>query len=205
MHSSDLTFTDRSMKQKSLAAAADDYERAHRKDIADRNAEMKAVVTDYAVVREGAILLTSHTIQAKNEKQRTLAEEKRRDMEQLKSYDPWGKPGGGAPSARHSHTHHLNRYIHRWHVWRLTSRQGNNALVDTHHSMERQLSQTRSKTYVDQVFGHEGGGAPLRDPRTCVLWHLDIHSDGEQGKAQGTAGDRPRDADQQRRALQPQL
>ena len=30
MHSSDLTFTDRLQKQKTLAAAADDYERAHR-------------------------------------------------------------------------------------------------------------------------------------------------------------------------------
>ena len=50
MHSSDLTFTDRSMKQKSLAAAADDYERAHRKEISDRNTEMKSIVTDYSMV-----------------------------------------------------------------------------------------------------------------------------------------------------------
>eukprot|EP00054_Salpingoeca_dolichothecata_P009976 m.56187 g.56187 ORF g.56187 m.56187 type:complete len:719 (+) comp18719_c0_seq2:77-2233(+) len=31
----------------------------------------------------------------------TAAEQKKRDMEQLRSYNPWGKPGGGAPKNRH--------------------------------------------------------------------------------------------------------
>ena len=84
MHSSDLTFTDKNLKQKTLAAAASDYEKSHRQDIAQRAAEMRAVVTDYSL--------------AKTQRAREAAEEKRRDLHMLQNYDPWGKPGGGAPT-----------------------------------------------------------------------------------------------------------
>ena len=84
-----------------------------------RNAEMKAVVTDYS--------------QAKVERARTLAEEKRRDMQLLQSYDPWGKPGGGAPTVRNA----MGRLQCSPHAL-----QGKTALVSTDHSVDYELSRS---------------------------------------------------------------
>ena len=44
--------------------------------------------------------------QYKKERQQKIKdrdEEKKRDMDMLKSYNPWGRPGGGAPMVRNSH------------------------------------------------------------------------------------------------------
>lgn len=124
MHASDITYMDKKLKQKTLAAMVTDDDRAHQKEVMQRRQEMKAVTTEYQA--------------AKVQKSQEFQEQKRRDLEQLQAYDPWGKPGGGAPS-------------------------GKTVLTELAHIHDRQVTESfgDKKPYADQVFGHQGGGAPL--------------------------------------------
>lgn len=66
----------------------------------------------------------------------SLDSQKRKDLELLKTYDPWGKPGAGA---RKEHTG-------------LTSKS----------KLDDQAAQSAPDTYVGQVMGRQGAGAPVR-------------------------------------------
>lgn len=123
MHSSGLTknFADPNILSKSvdlgsLRAQIDAEERATRR-------------------REMREQLDDHT-KAKQEQALERAAEKRKDLEQLQTYNPWGKPGNGAPREK-------------------------TTLVSGELTLAKQLK-TAPPGYVEKSFGKAGNGAPIR-------------------------------------------
>lgn len=117
-------------------------------------AETSAASPDSAVAE-------SNYMKFKSEEQEQVmrrAEEQRRDMAMLKDYNPWGKPGGGAPKPE-------------------TDQKlcGLNPDVNRNHDES-------NPAYVEQ-FGRPGNGAPLRSengqPLSVVQRHPDIRNQPE--------------------------
>jgi len=102
----------------------------------------------------------SNYVKYKSEEQNSVmrrAEEQKRDMEMLRAYNPWGKPGGGAPGSEDQKLCGLNPDVNRNH-------------------------DDSNPAYCEQ-FGKPGNGAPLRSdegqPLSIVRRHPDIRNQPE--------------------------
>ncbi|OAF66877.1 hypothetical protein A3Q56_05397 [Intoshia linei] len=104
----------------------------------------------------------------KLKKMQEIEETKRKDLEMLKDYNPWGKPGGGAPSEKNNFK--KKKFMEL------------DLINNSAYLIDQNLSDPEYGTFQDN-FNKPGNGAPLRSESGKLISEIKSNNDIKYGNA----------------------